>query len=131
MAEGSEDLERNKEGKKWKNDKQSRRENHVIIEERTLLTLVKSGNVDIRVEVKRHMTKKNQIPQNFIDIREWWYAQGPDEPPVPKRAGVMLHREHMGRIIEAILKELAVGEISEEHLESISVEIERIGATEP
>lgn len=84
------------------------RDGAVVNDEATLLTVPKNSVTEIRVQRKRIISPKTKEAGNeFLDIRQWWFKDGPMTPPIPTKMGAMIHWEHVPRLSLELMKQLS------------------------
>lgn len=83
-----------------------------VMDDNTLVIIPKNALTEQRVMLKRtvHKTDANKVA-GFLDIREWWYKDGPTNEPIATKKGTMIHRDQIPRVILAILRGLIPGEL--------------------
>ncbi len=82
-------------------------------QEDVLLTIPKNNVTETRVQFKSTATRASGQVQQFIDIREWWYKDGPTNEPIATRKGAMIHRHQVPKLILAMLQHMQPGELGD------------------
>ena len=92
-----------------------------------LVTVPKNELQEVRIAAKETRTRGSEKEQYFIDFRIWQYRMSRKyEEPMPTRRGVQIHRHHMGRVVLAVLTELRRGEISNERIDELQAQLNRL-----
>lgn len=94
-------------------------------DDRVILVMPKNDATEQRVVVKQYFARGSKDPTDWIDIREWWYKDGPLNEPVHTRRGTMVHREHAPKMVIAILKEFSPEE-AEDIIVDLGLELARL-----
>ena len=79
----------------------------------------KNDATEQRVVAKTTHSKRGGEPQKFIEIREWWYKDGPTGEPIPTRKGILIHRDQMPRLILSLVREINANELTREQAADI------------
>lgn len=103
-----------------------RQDNQLVSDDRVLCVIPKNKSSEQRVVAKSHQTRKTKISSRFIDVREWWFKHGPLEPPIATGKGTMIHREHVPKLIIALLSEMDPEELSRDEIEALKTQIARV-----
>lgn len=71
----------------------------------------KNTQYEIRVTFKDVAAGHRQKPARFVDMREYWFREGPTEEPVPTKKGVMIKTESVPELMILLLRGLEDGSI--------------------
>jgi hypothetical protein len=94
--------------------------------ERHLTIVGKNASNETHVMAKQIEPKKSNKNIDFIDIREYWFKDGPTEESIPTRKGVMIHRAHIVKVMNAILGDLDPKEIEADDMTELRNQFERL-----
>ena len=102
-------------------------------EERVIGILPKNNVTEQRFILKAVTVRgaKDKDPKPFLDIREYWFVNGPGEEPIPTKRGTMIHRERLGKAITMICGGVQPGELSDESAEIMSAVRYATGDSDP
>lgn len=84
---------------------------------RVIGTLPKSSMYEQRVTFKHVGSGRKLDP--FVDIREYWFKNGPAEEPIPTSKGVMIKEEQVPKLIEYLLLGIADGSLDPAHADKL------------
>ena len=76
---------------------------------RVIGVLPKSSMYEQRVTFKHVGSGRNLTP--FVDIREYWFKNGPADEPIPTGKGVMVKEDQAAKLVEYLLLGIADGSI--------------------
>ena len=68
-----------------------------------LAAIPKSNTIETRVAIKEIGSRGSA--KEYLEFREYWFNQGPSEPPVPTKKGCMIESKHRYIVIHALLLE--------------------------
>lgn len=103
-----------------------RSDTQLVRDERVIFVSPKNRSTEYRITIKLQKTHLTEKMQNFMDLREWWFKNGPLEKPIPTKRGVMFHREMVPKMIVALLCELKPDEVDKEVIDSIRAQLVRL-----
>jgi hypothetical protein len=89
----------------------------------------KNNTVEQRVTFKRVAAGHKNKPEPFVDVREYWFRDGPLEPPIPTGKGVMIKRADVPELVRMLILGLDDSEIDEAMTAKIKAAIDRKGRT--
>jgi hypothetical protein len=100
-------------------------------EERVLAILPKNDVTETRVVAKiitsrTPKAKKEPVPADFFEIREYWYVNGPTEEPVPTKKGTMIRRAIVHKAVVAILSDLRPDDVGDEFIAEARAHLDRL-----
>lgn len=81
-------------------------------ETKVLLVMPKNAVTEQRVTSKRVASDRNSESE-YLDMREFWFKDGPTSEPLPTSRGVMVRRDQLPRLIKALLGEAKAGELED------------------
>lgn len=64
----------------------------------------KNASYELRVITKDFAGGHGAPAEPFVDVREYWFKDGPTEEPVPTGKGVMIRRGYLVRLLVILLK---------------------------
>lgn len=74
--------------------------------------LPKNSQYELHVRSKDFAPGHGARPSPFIEIREFWFRDGPMAEPKPTKSGTMIRREYFGKLLEILLGGLAPGDVT-------------------
>jgi hypothetical protein len=83
------------------------------LDENVILIIPKNAATEQRVTFKIVAGARAAKPVDWIDIREFWFKDGPTEKPIPTRKGTMVKRTQLGRLVTALLRNVEPGELAD------------------
>lgn len=87
----------------------------------------KNNTIEQRVTFKRVAAGHREKPRPFVDIREYWFRNGPMEEPIPTNKGIMVKREDVPELIRMLLTGMADHEIGQKTTERLKALIDQKG----
>lgn len=81
---------------------------------RVIGVIPKSAQYEMHITFKSLSSSPTQVPQPFVDLREYWFKDGPMEEPIPTGKGVMIKEERLSKVIEFLLLGMKSGSIDGE-----------------
>jgi hypothetical protein len=98
--------------------------------EQIIAVFPKNDTTEIRMAIKRVKTRATGRVQEFIDVREYWFKDGPMAEPLATRKGAMVNRTNIGNLLRALILSLKDGELTEEEIAVILSKMETLGSKE-
>lgn len=103
-----------------------RADNRIYENGKLLVTLPKNSVSEFQVRTKTVRERASGETKHFIEVREWWFKDGPMSEPLATRKGVMVHRENIAALVAAFLGELHPGEVPDDVLADIKMHADRL-----
>ena len=75
-------------------------------------TIPKNNAAEQRMTLKRVTNRGTSDLKAFLEIREYWYKNGPMNEPIPTKKGVLIHRDKIPLALVYLLRALPDGEFA-------------------
>lgn len=113
-----------------RDDEEKQRQGVGVFETDTVVIgqIPKNNTIEQRVTFKRVAAGHREKPRPFVDIREYWFRNGPTEEPMPTGKGVMVKREDVPELIRMLLAGLNDHEIGQDTTERLKALLDQKGS---